>query len=224
MSLKKNISDIVASVREAEKKAGRSKHSVKLIAVTKYSDSEMTRKFVENGLVELAENRVDKLLMKQKDLYDFPNVNWHFVGNLQRRKVKSMINSIDTFHALDSLDLAKEIEKRADHPIRCLLELNISGEESKHGFSPNEVEEVVLEISKLEKIELIGIMTMAPIDANEERLSEIFSTAKALQEKIKKMNLRNVPCTELSMGMSRDYKIAIKEGATMVRIGSDFLK
>ncbi|MFV0555958.1 MAG: YggS family pyridoxal phosphate-dependent enzyme [Lactovum sp.] len=224
MILEKNLAEIQVSMRKAEKEAGRLKNSVQLIAVTKYSDSELTRKFVEIGIKELAENRVDKLLEKQKALSDLKNIRWHFIGNLQRRKVKSVINSINCFHALDSLKLAKEISKYASHKISCLLEVNISGEKSKLGFLPEELEQIVKEISLLENIEIIGLMTMSPLNADEETITKIFQTAKQLKEKIKEMNLPNIPCTELSMGMSSDYKIAIKQGATMIRIGRDFLK
>ncbi|MDR0299665.1 MAG: YggS family pyridoxal phosphate-dependent enzyme [Streptococcaceae bacterium] len=224
MSVKEKISAVIDSVHAAEKLSGREVGSVKIIAVTKYRDADFAKNFPENGIFDLAENRVDKLQEKQKVLKDFPEIRWHLIGSLQRRKVRTIINQIDTFHALDSLQLAEEISKRALHKIKCFLEVNVSGEESKHGFTSSEVFEAVKVISTLSNVEIIGLMTMAPLDADDIDLHKIFSETKELQEQIKAMNLANIPCTELSMGMSRDYKIAIQEGATMVRIGSSFLE
>ncbi|MDR2975876.1 MAG: YggS family pyridoxal phosphate-dependent enzyme [Streptococcaceae bacterium] len=211
------------SVHQVEIEAGREEGSVRVIAVTKYSDSAVTRQFAENGLLDLAENRAELLLQKQADLSDLTAVRWHLIGTLQRRKVKEIINSIDTFHALDSLPLAQEISKRAKHPISCLIEVNVSGELSKHGFKSSELEGVLAQISQLPNVLITGLMTMAPIDADDAELTHIFRTTRELRDQIKALDLVNCPCTELSMGMTRDYKIAIKEGATMVRIGRDFL-
>ncbi|GAB2024747.1 YggS family pyridoxal phosphate-dependent enzyme [Lactovum odontotermitis] len=224
MSLESSIARVLDSVRQAGSDAGRAENSVKVIAVTKYSDSAVTREFAESGLLDLAENRAELLLQKQADLSDLTNIRWHLIGNLQRRKVKTIINSIDTFHALDSIALAQEISKRAVHPVKCLIEVNVSGEESKHGFKPAQLEETARQLNELPNLIIIGLMTMAPIDADDEELSRIFSSTRELRDRISSLALPNCPCTELSMGMSRDYKIAVKEGATMVRIGHDFLK
>lgn len=224
MAINETIKEVIESVHEAETTSGRQIGSVKLIAVTKYRDISFAQNFPQNGLFDLAENRVDKLQEKQAALSEIAGLHWHLIGNLQRRKVRSIINSIDCFHALDSISLAEEISKRAEHPIKCLLEVNVSGEETKHGFSITEALAAVQVISTLDNVEIIGLMTMAPYEANEQELHQIFRAAKGLQEKIKALALDHVPCTELSMGMSRDYKIAIQEGATMVRLGSSFLK
>ena len=96
------------------------------------------------------------------------------IGSLQRRKVKDVINLVDYFHALDSVKLAQEIQKRAEHPIKCFLQVNISGEESKHGFAPDELDDVLAEIAQLDKIEIVGLMTMAPFEASQEELQDIF--------------------------------------------------
>lgn len=151
-------------------------------------------------------------------------ITWHLIGNLQRRKVKQVINYVDYFHALDSLKLAQEINKRAEHTIKCFIELNISGEESKHGFSVNELMEILPEFSELENIEIVGLMTMAPFDATESECNDIFGRMKKFQVEISEMNLSRIPCTELSMGMSRDYEIAIKNGATLFESVQNFLK
>jgi pyridoxal phosphate enzyme (YggS family) len=151
-------------------------------------------------------------------------VTWHLIGNLQRRKVKNVINFVDYFHALDSVKLAEEINKRAEHKIKCFAEVNISGEESKHGFTTDELKSSLTALSALENVEIVGLMTMAPFDATEAECEDIFRQMKKLQVEISEMKLANISCTELSMGMSRDYQTAIKSGATFVRIGTEFFK
>ena len=135
-----------------------------------------------------------------------------------------MINLVDYFHALDSVKLAQEIQKRAEHPIKCFLQVNISGEESKHGFAPDELDDVLAEIAQLDKIEIVGLMTMAPFEASQEELQDIFSKTHQLQKQLEKKQLKNMPFSELSMGMSRDFEVAIANGATYVRIGTSFFK
>ena len=154
---------------------------------------------------------------------DYP-VTWHLIGTLQRRKVKEVIPYVDYFHALDSLKLAQEIQKRTDHVIKCFLQVNISGEESKHGFSKEELLELLPELAKLDQIEYVGLMTMAPFEAGSDELKEIFKDTQALQAEIREKQIPNMPMTELSMGMSRDFKEAIQFGSTFVRIGTAFFK
>ena len=135
-----------------------------------------------------------------------------------------MINLVDYFHALDSVKLAQEIQKRAEHPIKCFLQVNISGEESKHGFSVDELDTVLADIVQLDKIKIVGLMTMAPFEASQEELQDIFSKTHQLQKQLENKQLKNMPFSELSMGMSRDFEVAIENGATYVRIGSSFFK
>ena len=162
-------------------------------------------------------------LEKYQALKDYP-VTWHLIGTLQRRKVKEVIPYVDYFHALDSLKLAQEIQKRTDHVIKCFLQVNISGEESKHGFSKEELLELLPELAKLDQIEYVGLMTMAPFEADSEELKEIFKDTQALQAEIREKQIPNIPMTELSMGMTRDFKEAIQFGSTFVRIGTAFFK
>jgi len=143
---------------------------------------------------------------------------------VRQRKVKEVIPFVDYFHALDSLKLAQEIQKRTDHVIKCFLQVNISGEESKHGFSKEELLELLPELAKLDQIEYVGLMTMAPFEADSDELKEIFKDTQALQAEIREKQIPNMPMTELSMGMSRDFKEAIQFGSTFVRIGTAFFK
>ena len=127
---------------------------------------------------------------------------------------------IDYFHALDSLSLAKEIQKRATKVIRCFVEVNITGEESKHGFRKEDVLPFIQELADLDKIQIVGLMTMAPFGASEEVLHATFRELKELQMTVNEKHLSFAPCTELSMGMSNDFPIAVEEGATFIRIGT----
>ncbi|WMB28832.1 YggS family pyridoxal phosphate-dependent enzyme [Streptococcus didelphis] len=211
------------SIEEAAKEAGRKQEDVTVIAVTKYVDNTIAKGLVDLGIKHIGESRVDKFLDKYAILNN-EALTWHLIGSLQRRKVKDVINYVDYFHALDSIHLAKEIEKRANHPIKCFLQVNISGEDSKHGFTVSEIDQAIEEISKLNKVQLVGLMTMAPLDADQKTIAEIFEEARQLRNKLQAENRKNMPFTELSMGMSNDFTIAIQHGASFVRIGTSFFK
>lgn len=221
MDLQKNKRIVFDNVRLATEAAHRPEHSVSVIAVTKYVDSTIAGQLIDTGIEHIAENRVDKFLDKYEALKD-KSVTWHLIGTLQRRKVKDVINFVDYFHALDSVKLASEIEKRADHPVKCFLQVNISEEDSKHGFKISEIEAAIEEIGKMGNIQLVGLMTMAPADASQERIASIFREANQLRKNLQSKKRKNMPFTELSMGMSGDYSIAIQEGSTFVRIGTSF--
>ncbi len=223
MNLKKNTELVFQQIADASQKANRNLDAVSVIAVTKYVDVQTAEALLPLGIHHIGENRVDKFLEKYQALKDYP-VTWHLIGTLQRRKVKEVIPYVDYFHALDSLKLAQEIQKRTDHVIKCFLQVNISGEESKHGFSKEELLELLLELAKLDQIEYVGLMTMAPFEADSDELKEIFKDTQALQAEIREKQIPNMPMTELSMGMSRDFKEAIQFGSTFVRIGTAFFK
>lgn len=222
MNLEQNADLVRQQVETARNKANR-QDQVNVIAVTKYVDVATTEALVKTGIQHIGENRVDKFLEKYQALKEY-DLTWHLIGSLQRRKVKDVINLVDYFHALDSVKLAQEIQKRAEHPIKCFLQVNISGEESKHGFVPDELDDVLAEIAQLDKIEIVGLMTMAPFEASQEELQDIFSKTHQLQKQLEKKQLKNMPFSELSMGMSRDFEVAIANGATYVRIGTSFFK
>lgn len=222
MNLVENADLVRQQVETARNKANR-QDQVNVIAVTKYVDVATTEALVKTGIQHIGENRVDKFLEKYQALNGY-DLTWHLIGSLQRRKVKDVINLVDYFHALDSVKLAQEIQKRAEHSIKCFLQVNISGEESKHGFAPGELDDVLAEITQLDKIEIVGLMTMAPFEASQEELQDIFSKTHQLQKQLEKKQLKNMPFSELSMGMSRDFEVAIANGATYVRIGTSFFK
>ena len=222
MNLIENKERIFSQVAQAMETANRT-DQVNVIAVTKYVGIDQAKALVDTGVRHIGENRVDKFLEKYQALKD-EGLTWHLIGSLQRRKVKEVINYVDYFHALDSMKLAQEIQKRASHPIKCFIQVNISGEESKHGFSKEELLTVLPDLSSLDQIEYVGLMTMAPFEAQTEELQKIFKETQELQQYIREQQFPNMPMTELSMGMSRDYKEAIQCGSTFVRIGTAFFK
>ena len=204
MSVKQNLRQIEQKISEHLEKSSNSAHP-HVIAVTKYVTIERAKEAYEAGIRHFGENRLEGFKEKKATLPD--DAVFHFIGSLQSRKVKEVINEVDYFHALDRLSLAKEINKRADHVISCFLQVNVSGEESKHGIALDEVNEFLKELKAYENIKVIGLMTMAPLTDDSAYIKSIF-------------NVEHAPCTELSMGMSNDYQIAVEEGATFVRIGT----
>lgn len=223
MTIASNLQQVEETLCQTCKQVDRAVQDVQLIAVTKAVDNESTKAIYDLGIKHLAENRPEGLSAKQAYLPQ-EDIIWHYIGNLQSRKVKQVINQIDYLHSLDRLSLAKEINKRADKVIPCFVEVNVSGEASKHGVSPNELTSFIEAIGAYAKIQVIGLMTMAPLAADEEEIRQHFAGLKKLQQEIAAQNLSFAPCTELSMGMSNDYPIAIEEGATFIRVGSNLFK
>lgn len=219
INIKNNTSQFEEKITDSLNKVKRNRNSVKVVAVTKNRSISLTKKIIQEGFHELAENRVEGLLEKQNE-FDSQDIIWHFIGNLQTRKVKKIINRIDFLHSLDRLSLAKEIEKRAENVVTCFVQVNVSGECSKSGIQPDDLEEFILQLADYPKIKVIGLMTMAPLSSDETIIRSVFSSLRTCQEQIAQKALTYAPCTELSMGMSEDYQIAIEEGATYVRIGS----
>lgn len=223
MSVKENSQKIEQMLDLSLEKSSRKRSDVQVIVVTKSVSSEHAVEAIEEGYLHLAENRPEGLELKQKELMD-QRLVWHFIGNLQARKVKKVINDIDYFHALDRLSLAEEIEKRADKVVLCFVQVNVTGEETKSGVSPDQLDAFITSLSQYSKIKIVGLMTMAPLNASEMVIRSAFAHLRKLQESIKDKALPYAPCTELSMGMSKDFTIAVEEGATFVRIGTSFFE
>lgn len=218
MSILENVQNVTQRMEQATEKSS-SKKQVQLIGVTKSVSSQVASELLAAGVTHLGENRPDGLLEKQAEL-GRTACTWHFIGTLQTRKVRQIIDAIDVLHSLDRLHLAEEINKRTDRTIDCFIQVNVSGEESKQGIAPEDVPSFLHEIGQYPAIRVIGLMTMAPLAEDETRIREVFRSLKTLQEEVKAKKLSYAPCTELSMGMSSDFEIAIEEGATFVRIGT----
>lgn len=218
MSITENFLQIQRTIEDTCKKVGRNPKEITIVAVTKYVSADKARDVLEAGVQHLGENRDDGLLSKWEILGNRPT--WHFIGTLQSRKVKNIIDKVSYIHSLDRQSLAKEINKRATKKVNCFVQVNVSGEKSKHGIHPDETISFIHDLEKYSNIHVVGLMTMAPLTDDEQRIRSCFRNLRELQQKIKSMNLPHAPCTELSMGMSNDYPIAIEEGATFIRIGS----
>lgn len=210
---------IKKEIQEACQRTGRNPADITTIAVTKQVSSNRAVKVIESGITDLGENRPEGLLSKQADIRN-RDLKWHFIGNVQSRKVKEIINGIDYLHSLDRLSLAKEIQKRADERVNCFVQVNVSGEESKSGLQIEEVHEFVQQLRQYDKIQVVGLMTMAPFTEDREMIRSVFRSLRKLRDELSSKEMKHAPCTLLSMGMSNDYVIAIEEGATHVRIGT----
>lgn len=218
MRVSENLRAINEKVEIACNRSNRNPKEIKIIAVTKYVSNERAAEAIEAGILDIGENREEGLTAKWNVLQDKPN--YHFIGSLQTRKVKNIIDKVNYIHSLDRLSLAKEINKRAKHKVKCFVQLNVSGEESKHGIDPTDLKNFIVSLGEFQNIEIVGLMTMAPFTDDEQLLRNCFQKLKKLQTEVQNMELTYAPCHELSMGMSNDFSIAIEEGATMVRIGT----
>ena len=189
---------------------------ITLVAATKYGSSDDLRELYSNGVTNFGENRVDAFLEKYESLKDL-NITWHFIGHLQRNKAHLVLDKIDYLHSLDSLELVKVINKYRLIPLNCFVEVSINLEENKNGVPYYEVKEFIKECLKYPNVKIIGLMMMAVVQSSEESFHNQFRKLKELQLEIQKEF--NIDLPYLSMGMSDDYKIAIAEGATHVRLG-----
>nr|WP_020008725.1 YggS family pyridoxal phosphate-dependent enzyme [Salinicoccus albus] len=194
----------------------------KIIAVTKYHTVEETLEAYEAGIRDFGENRTEGFLEKRKALPD--DANLHYIGTLQSRKVKHIIDDLYYLHSLDRESIAKKIEQYSDHIVKCFIQVNVSGEESKHGLTPDQVPDFLERLSTYSKVEIIGLMTMAPATDDATLIAEVFDRMAQLRETLQQSNSDNLNISELSMGMSNDYQIAAEKGATYVRIGSKIME
>lgn len=190
--------------------------NVTIIAATKYVDAHDMMILLESGIDNFGENRVDSFLEKYEILKD-KNIVWHFIGHLQRNKAKEVINKIDYLHSLDSLKLANIIEKERKTPLNTFIEVSINGEGNKNGVRIDEVDNFIKELIGFRKINIVGLMMMAKANSSPASLKEQFAQLRLLRNKLEKTFAIKLPY--LSMGMSDDYKYALEEDATHIRLG-----
>ncbi len=215
-----NYKSVLLKFNSALNEVGKTSKDVILLAATKTVDIDTVNYAISKGISYVGENKVQELLSKHKSLLP---VNEHFIGHLQTNKVKDIIDKVSLIHSVDSIKLAKEISKQAckhNKVMDILLEVNIGKEDSKWGFMPEEIENAVLEISKLPNVRICGLMTIPPICEDITTQIKFFKKMNNLYVDIRSKNIDNTNICILSMGMSDDYDIAIKEGANLVRIGS----
>ena len=189
---------------------------ITLVAATKYGDSDDLRELYSNGVTNFGENRVDAFLEKYESLKDL-DITWHFIGHLQRNKAHLVLDKIDYLHSLDSLELAKLINKYLVAPLNCFIEVSINLEENKNGVPYYEVKNFIKNCLEYKNVNIVGLMMMAVSQSSEESLHSQFKKLKELQLEIQKEF--NIDLPYLSMGMSDDYKVAVMEGATHIRLG-----
>ena len=219
--IKENLKRVQENIRNACARAGRKEDEVTLIAVSKTKPVSMLEEAYALGVRDFGENKVQELVDKAGQLPE--DIRWHMIGHLQRNKVKYIIDKVYLIHSVDSLRLAEEISKEAvKHGVTAniLIEVNVAGEESKFGVSPEDTPGLIEEISRLPAIQVRGLMTIAPFVEKAEDNRIIFNALLKLYVDISRKNIDNVHMDFLSMGMTGDYEVAVEEGATFVRVGT----
>ena len=209
-------------ILKAAKRVGRDPAGVKLLAVTKEQSVLTVTEGIESGMHFLGENKVQEARGKIETL-GRNSLEWHFIGRLQKNKVKFIFDLFDLIHSVDNLVLAKVIHEKAKSHGSCmpvLLQVNVSGETSKLGMKPTDVPKNIEILSQLEGIKIKGLMTIAPYDSNPQNSREHYAHLRVLRDTCSKLGLPGMDLSELSMGMSNDYEVAVEEGATLVRIGT----
>jgi len=219
--IENNINFIKNNIKRACEKTNRNPEEIKLIAVTKTIDAERINIALKTDIESIGENKVQEILEKYDKIeYD---CEWHLIGHLQTNKVKYIIDKVDLIHSLDSLRLAKEINKRAKRINRnmdVLVQLNIAEEDTKFGLAHNELDDFIKEVAKLENIKVQGLMTIVPYVLDPEEVRPYFRQMKEIFDSLKNSPFENIKMNYLSMGMTNDYMVAIEEGSNMVRIGT----
>lgn len=220
-NIKENIAAIRKEVEQICRDCGRNPQEVTLIAVSKTMEPDRINEAVACGITDLGENKVQEVM----DKYDLipKSVRWHLIGHLQSNKVKYIIDKVELIHSVDSVSLAEEINKRAlkNNLIKdVLVQINVAMEETKFGISMEEAVDFVKDISRFDNIRIKGLMTIAPYSEDPEGVRPVFRQLKQKFNELAQMNLPNTEMKHLSMGMSNDYKIAIEEGATLIRVGT----
>lgn len=215
-----NWQQVCSDVADACRAAGRDPKSVTIVGVTKYVDSSLTRALVQAGCYDLGENRPQVLWQKAADLADL-SIRWHMIGHLQRNKARRTVPLAYRLHSIDTVRLAKEIDQIAadlGQTASGLLEVNVSGDQQKHGFDPQQVEQIVAEVIGLPHLRILGLMGMASFEQPDHDPAIDFAALSSIRDRLTATT--GLPLPELSMGMSGDFAAAIAQGATCVRIGS----
>lgn len=219
--LKRNIETVLTRIESAAQKSGRNPNDIKLIAVTKNIEPETINLASEFGLKDFGENRVQEFLKKFDSVRH--DINFHMIGHLQTNKVKYLVDKIKSIHSIDSIKLAKEIDKRFGEKhlkIDAFIQIHTAKEETKFGLDPEELEQFLNQAQDLKNINFIGLMTIGTFTDDEKEIRRCFSTLRKLKDDYSHFKTENIDLRELSMGMTSDFEIAIEEGSTIVRIGT----
>lgn len=220
MSIADNLEAVRNRIAAAARRSGRTPDQVRLVAVTKYQPLSAVEELYALGVRDFGESRTQEAGEKLAG-WSRPGVTLHMIGHLQRNKVRQAVRLFDFIQSVDSVRLAQDIDRQchaSQRSMPVLAEINISGEEAKHGFQPSEAFEAVEEIGRLENIRLHGLMAMAPMVPEAEAARPYFQRLRELSDRLQ-LDLPQLTLHELSMGMTDDFEIAVEEGATMVRVG-----
>lgn len=219
---KTNLASVRKRIFQATERSGREPNSVRLVGVTKYVDAYVTAQLVEAGCLELGENRPQSLWEKAAAISD-PRIIWHLIGHLQRNKIKRTIELAALIHSVDSdrlLTAINELAIESGRIVNVLLEVNVSGDAAKHGYSPDQMGAALDRVAGCENIRVQGLMCMAGLDSNPEEARLEFRRLREIRDSLIPNLPSNANLSDLSMGMSGDFEIAIEEGSTIVRVGS----
>ncbi|MFA5190315.1 MAG: YggS family pyridoxal phosphate-dependent enzyme [Verrucomicrobiia bacterium] len=218
-TIAENLAAVRARIQAAASRAGRSAADVQLVAVSKTHPPEIVREAIAEGVTVLGESRIQEAKAKISELPG--KLQWHFIGHLQTNKAREAVELFHTIQSVDSVRLARELDKFAGHASRrlaVLLECNVSGEATKFGFKPDEVMEALAELNRLPRLDIQGLMTMAPFFEDPQEARPTFRALRELRDRLQARH--GIPLPTLSMGMTNDFEVAIEEGTTMVRIGT----
>ncbi len=216
--LRESYNRLLEEISRACHRVGRDPREVTLVAITKKFSPETIREALKLGIKDLGENRMQEAVEKIKQLPG--EIRWHFVGHLQSNKAGDAVKYFNLIHSLDRLRLARDLDRRASGEgkrVKTLVQLNVSGERSKHGLPPGELEDFLIEVRRLKGIAVEGLMTMAPLTEDPEEVRPFFRRLRELRDSLE---VPGISLRHLSMGMSGDYTVALEEGATMIRIGT----
>ncbi len=218
-SIADNLEGVRAQIAQAAAKSGRSADDVELVAISKTHEAERVREAIEAGQSLFGESRVQEARVKIPELPS--NLRWHFVGHLQKNKIRHALPLFELIHSVDSLALAQDINRIAEedglHP-RLLLEVNVAGEGSKFGFTPEKLREDLENLLAFSRLSILGLMTIPPIAEEAEASRKYFVELRELRDRLQ--TEFHVDLAQLSMGMTQDFAIAVEEGATLVRVGT----
>ena len=221
--ISENLAQIKRRILDASTRTGRSSSDVRLLAVSKEQNNMTVAEGIGAGMALFGENKIQEARSKI-EIFGRNRLEWHFIGRLQKNKIKFIFDLFDLIHSVDSLALAKAIHKKAQDLGSCmpiLLQVNVSGEKSKLGMDPHDLPEEIKKMAKLEGVKIKGLMTIPPYSTNPENSRKYYTRLRQLRDLCSNLEIRGVQLDELSMGMSNDFEVAIEEGATLVRIGTE---
>jgi len=224
LSIRARLDEVDRRIREACARSGRRREDVGIVAVTKYVSERTAREALQAGLIHLGENRWQDAAPKWRALQDeTPQPVWHFIGSLQTNKVKDVVGRFAYIHSLDRPSLAEAINKRAEQlgiRVPCFIQVNVSGEATKHGLAPEELIGFARTVADMRGIAVAGLMTMAPFVEDPEDARPVFRKLREMRDELNRAAVLPEEAPGLSMGMSNDFEVAVEEGATWLRLGT----